>query len=90
MSSEVASVMEQNNKICNLCNKEKPLTEFVKNKSIKSGYNKFCKSCKNDYENKRLSDPNKRNQRKRRKLMKLAIQCQKWLILERNIVKLLN
>lgn len=33
-------------KKCPTCNQSKPLTEFVKDKSIKSGYGGYCKPCK--------------------------------------------
>ena len=34
-------------KICNICNTEKALSEFNKNKSYKDGYVAICKSCRN-------------------------------------------
>lgn len=37
-----------NTKKCNTCNKEKPLTEFYKQKDRKNGSTK-CKTCFNDY-----------------------------------------
>ena len=33
-------------KICNKCNKEKPLSEFSKNKRMKDGYLNQCKECR--------------------------------------------
>jgi len=32
-------------KFCNKCNEDKPLDDFYKNKSKKSGYQTFCKDC---------------------------------------------
>lgn len=34
-----------NSKICPRCNQDKPLSEFGKNKTTKSGYQSWCKKC---------------------------------------------
>lgn len=36
-------------KACTKCKTEKPLTEFNKNKSEKDGHQKWCKSCRTEY-----------------------------------------
>ena len=33
------------NKICSKCGLEKPINEFVKNKTKKDGYTSYCKEC---------------------------------------------
>lgn len=33
------------NKICSKCGLEKPINEFVKNKTKKDGYASYCKEC---------------------------------------------
>lgn len=35
-------------KICNICNQEKSLTEFNKDKCKIDGYMNFCKKCRSD------------------------------------------
>ena len=42
-------------KICSTCKIEKPFDEFYVREDSKDGYNKKCKSCKKDYDNKRYS-----------------------------------
>lgn len=37
-------------KVCNVCEQEKPLTEFYKNKSVRSGLERKCKSCAHAYQ----------------------------------------
>lgn len=44
-------------KLCAKCNKEKPLTEFCKNKLRKGGYHYYCKQC-HSMTNKRWRDDN--------------------------------
>lgn len=34
---------------CRKCNEEKPLEDFVKNKTVKTGYTNECKECHNHY-----------------------------------------
>lgn len=43
-------------KTCYDCKKEKPFSEFAKNKARKDGHNGQCKSCKNAYTKKHYSD----------------------------------
>ena len=33
-------------KVCNVCNKRKPITEFSVNPHNKDGYQNYCKTCK--------------------------------------------
>jgi hypothetical protein len=44
-------------KYCNKCRKTKPLSEFHKRSSIKSGYQPYCKLCKKEDAKKRWEDP---------------------------------
>lgn len=39
-------------KTCTKCKKEKPFAQFCKNKSIKDGYNHWCRECTKEYRNK--------------------------------------
>lgn len=40
-------------KICSTCKKEKPLSEFGKNRRMKDGHHYTCKQCVSDYQRKR-------------------------------------
>ena len=44
-------------KVCNKCKQEKPINEFCKTKSNKSGYTAYCKNC----HSKTMSDWRKQN-----------------------------
>lgn len=44
-------------KTCTTCGEEKPLSEFHKKKSTKSGYHGSCKVCKQTYEKEKYADP---------------------------------
>ena len=39
-------------KICTFCKKEKPLSDFNKNKTRKDGYSTSCRNCINEYNRK--------------------------------------
>ena len=36
-------------KVCSVCNREKPISEFHRNKNKKDGHNSFCKICTKEY-----------------------------------------
>lgn len=42
--------ISQQNKKCNKCGAEKPLTEFTKDKNFKEGYRPQCKQCRSTYQ----------------------------------------
>jgi hypothetical protein len=55
-------------KTCNLCKEDKPLSEFHKNKFLKSGYANRCKVCQKTYNDKyNTKEKTKTKQRRRRK-----------------------
>ena len=36
-------------KFCSKCGKDKPLSEFHKNKALRDGYNNWCKKCRSEH-----------------------------------------
>lgn len=52
-------------KFCNKCKKEKPTSNFSKNKVRKDGLSYYCKSCMCKYHRKYMSNPEYRNRRNR-------------------------
>lgn len=47
-------MINNNTKVCNICGKTKPLYEFRKDTNRADGYRNTCKSCRNEYERRRL------------------------------------
>ena len=51
------------NKICNKCKIEQPLSNFIKDKNIKCGLKCICKNCSKNYQdNYRKNNPHKRKE----------------------------
>jgi 5-methylcytosine-specific restriction endonuclease McrA len=51
----IRSVIKGSNKICNVCNENKPLTEFHKGSGA-GGCNSYCKSCQKQYRQQYVSE----------------------------------
>lgn len=62
-----------NTRICNVCQKEKPLTQFYKNSSLTDKIDRKCKDCKN----KHVKEWYENNKEKRKEILKKNRQKKK-------------
>ena len=53
-------------KICRICNVEKPIDQFHKNKNMKNGYLNQCKICQHKEQQQRRSTPGEKERRRLR------------------------
>ena len=60
-------------KTCNKCGVQKPLSEFVKDKSRKDGINSCCKICRKQYDIKNKSNRNNYVSKNREKILRQVL-----------------